>query len=297
MQHRWKAGTFAVALLVLLASCSPFQKLQKKGTDEEKYQAAVSYFKKGEFYKAGILFEELIPILKGSTESEMAQFYRAHCEYQQQNYQLSAFHFKQFYETFARSDFAQEAMYFYALSLYKDSPIYNLDQSNTLTAMSALQDFINAYPQSPFREECTKYINDLRDKLELKAYEKAKLYYKTSAANIANYRSAVVSINNFQREYPDSKYNEELAYLKVDAQYNLAKNSFTDKLKERHQEVVNYYQTFIDKYGTSSYAKRAERMYEDSRKELERILNEEKEKQNQQQQQKPGKVTATASNQ
>ncbi|RAJ99816.1 Beta-barrel assembly machine subunit BamD [Larkinella arboricola] len=294
MQYSWKAGLWVVALLMFFASCSPFQKLQKTGTDEQKYQAAVAYFKKGEFYKAGLLFEELIPILKGSTESEMAQFYRAHCEYQQQNYQLSAFHFKQFYETFARSDYAHEAMYFYALSLYKDSPNYNLDQSNTLTAMAALQDFINANPQSPFRQECTQYITDLRNKLELKAYDKAKLYYKTSAANIANYRSSVVSITNFLREYPDSKFNQELAYLRVDAQYNLAKNSFADKLKERHQEVVTYYLALVDKFPQSPDIKKAERMYEDSRKELEKIAEQEKEKQNQQQ--KPAKVTATAAN-
>jgi len=280
-----------VGLLLVLASCSPFQKLQKTGTDEQKYQAAVSYFKKGEFYKAGLLFEELIPILKGSTESEMAQFYRAHCEYQQQNYQLSSFHFKQFYETFARSDYAQEAMYFYALSLFKDSPHYDLDQSNTLTALAALQDFINAYPQSPFRDECNKMIVDLRDKLELKAYDKAKLYYKTSASNILNYRSSVVSINNFQREYPDSKYNEELAFLKVDAQHKLAKNSLPDKLKERHQDVVNYYMALLEKYPNSSYLKQAERMFVDSRGELERLNKLDKEKQ--EQQQKPGKVTAS----
>ena len=294
MQHCLKAGTLAVVLLVMITSCSPFQKLQKTGTDDQKYQAAVTYFKKGEFYRAGLLFEELIPILKGSTESEMAQFYRAHCEYQQQNYQLSSFHFKQFYETFARSDYAHEAMYFYALSLYKDSPNYNLDQSNTLTAMAALQDFINAHPQSPFRQECTQYIAVLRDKLELKAYDKAKQYYKTSAANIANYRSSVVSITNFLREYPDSKYNEELAYLRVDAQYNLAKNSFVDKLKERHQEVVTYYLALVDKFPKSTDLKKAERMYEDSRKELETIANQEKEKLNQQQ--KPAKVTATTAN-
>ncbi|MFC5407958.1 outer membrane protein assembly factor BamD [Larkinella bovis] len=294
MQHCWKAGTLALLILLFFASCSPFQKLQKKGTDEEKYKAAVSYFKKGEFYKAGLLFEELIPILKGSTESEMAQFYRAHCEYQQQNYQLSAFHFKQFYETFARSDYAHEAMYFYALSLFKDSPNYNLDQSNTLTAMAALQDFINANPQSPFRQECTDYIQVLRDKLERKAYDKAKQYYKTSAANIANYRSSVVSITNFLREYPDSKYNQELAYLRVDAQYHLAKNSFADKLKERHQDVVTYYLALVDKFPQSPDLKKAERMYSDSQKELETIANLEKEKLNQQQ--KPAKVTATTAN-
>lgn len=276
MQYGRFVGALLMGTLVTLASCSPFQKVMKNGTDEEKYQAAVSYFKKGDWYRAGTLFETVIPILKGSTESEMAQFYRAYTEYHQGNYQTASFYFKQFYETFARSDYAQEAMYMYAMSLYKDSPNYNLDQSSTLTAVAALQDFVNAFPDSPFSKECTAMITELREKLELKAYDKAKLYYKTSAANIANYRSAVTTITNFQREYPDSKHNEELAYLKVDAQYNLAKNSAEDKQKERYQNAVTFYQSFIDKYPTSRYIKPAEKLFADSQKELERFRDLEK---------------------
>ncbi|WP_266367137.1 outer membrane protein assembly factor BamD [Tellurirhabdus rosea] len=297
MQYSWKAGSIVVALLIVLASCSPFQKLQKKGTDVEKYNAAVNYFKKGDWYRAGLLFEEIIPILKGSTESELAQFYRAYTEYHQGNYQLSSFHFKQFYETFARSDYAQEAMYMYALSLYKDTPNYNLDQSNTVTAISALQDFVNTFPSSPFSKECTTMIMDLRQKVEKKAYEKAELYYRTSAANIANFRSAVVTISNFQREFPSSEYNERLAYLKVDAQYNLAKNSFEDKRKERFGEVLSFYQSFVDKYPNSKYVRQAERFFADSQKQLEEIKQKENEKK-QTPGQAPGKVTTatTASN-
>jgi outer membrane protein assembly factor BamD len=183
----------------------------------------------------------------------------------------------------------------YALSLYKDSPSYNLDQSNSLTAVAALQDFVNTFPTSPFSKECTTMILDLRNKLERKSYDKAKLYYKTSAANIANYRSAVVSINNFQRDYPDSGFNEELAYLRVDAQHSLAQNSSIEKQKERHQEVVTFYQAFIDKYPNSKYVRTAEKLFADSQKELERINKEEKEKKPESQ--PAGKVsTATASN-
>jgi len=293
MQHSRFIGTIAIALLVLVSACSPFAKLQKKGTDDEKYQAAINYFKKGEWYRAGVLFEELIPILKGSNESETAQFYRAYTNYHQQNFQLASFYFKQFYETFARSEKAQEAMYMYAFSLYKDSPNYNLDQTSTLTAVSALQDFINAYPESAFRAECTTMIMDLRKKMEKKAYEKAMLYYKISAANIANYRSAVTAITNFQREYPDSEYNEELAFRRVDAQHNLAKNSTEDKQKDRYQETVDYYQAFLEKYPNSKYIRTAERLFASSQKELERLR--ETDKKNQPAGQQPGKVTTSSS--
>ncbi|WP_461099321.1 outer membrane protein assembly factor BamD [Spirosoma luteolum] len=285
-------------LLFLLGSCSSFSKLQKSGTDDQKYKAAVEYYQNKDWYKAGLLFEELIPVLKGSTESEMAQFYYAYTQFNQQQYLLSSTLFKKFYETFARSDYAQEAMYMYAYSLYKDTPDFNLDQSNTLTATSALQDFINAYPDSKYREQGTQLILELRQKLERKAYEKAKLYYKTSGFNIASYKSSVISINNFQREFPDSPYNEELAYLKVDAEFSLAKNSLENKQKERYQEAIGYYQSFVDKYPNSKYVKQAEKMYETSVREVDRLAKLEAEREREKEKLKapdanrPAKVTS-----
>ena len=299
-----RKNTIPVFLLLLLAfslltSCSKFSKLQKSGTDDEKYKAALEYYQKGDFYRAGLLFEELIPLLKGSTESEMAQFYYAYTQYQQQQYNMSQFLFKKFYDTYARSDYAQEALYMHAYSLYKDSAPHNLDQTSTMTAISALQDFINAYPDSPFRNECTGYIMELRKKLELKAYEKAKLYYKISDFNLASLKSAVISIDNFKKDFPDSQFSEELSYMKVDAQYTLAKSSISDKQKERYEATVKYYKEFVDKYPQSSYLKDAEKLYTNSEEELERIAALEKEKQKILEQKvdpvtKPAKVTTSS---
>lgn len=272
-------GYFLLFLsVVTLGACSKFSKLQKEGTLEQKYEAALQYYKKADYYHAGSLFEEITPLLNGkdARQAELAQFYNAYCNFKQANYNMAQFLFKNFYETFQRSEYAQEALYMHAYSLYKDSPNSNLDQTNTLTAISALQDFINTYPESAFREESTQLILELRDKLERKAYDKAKLYYKTSEANIANFRSAVVAINNFQKDFPDSKYNEELAFLRVDAQYNLARLSFIDKQKERFQDVNKYYLAFIDKYPQSKYLRQAERFYENTQKELEVVLQAEK---------------------
>jgi len=299
MQQGHLVKIFLAALVVFaLGSCNSFSKLQKSGTDTEKYKAAVEYYKKSDWFRAGVLFEELIPVLKGSTESEMAQFYYAYTQYHQQQYLLSGTLFKKFYETFARSDYAQEATYMYAFSLYKDTPQFNLDQSNTLTATAALQDFVNTYPDSKYADDCTRMILELRQKLERKAYEKAKLYYKTSGFNIASYKSAVISINNFQKDFPDSPYNEELAFLKVDAEYSLAENSLDSKQKERYQEAMAYHQAFVDKYPTSKFIKQSEKMYATSQEKIDEIVKreqeiaKEKEKQKEPDANRPAKVTA-----
>jgi outer membrane protein assembly factor BamD len=294
-----KLGSYLLLCLTILfiTSCSKFNRLQKTGTDTEKYEAALNYYKQGEFYKAGILFEELIPLLKGSSESELAQFYNAYCQFQQGQYGTAQMYFKKFYDTYARSDFAQEALYMHAFSLYKDSSPFNLDQSSTHTAISAMQDFINIYPESAFREECTKYILELRSKLERKAYEKAKLYFKISDYNAMSLKSAVISIDNFRKDFPDSQYNQELAFLKVGAQYDLAVNSFDHKQKDRFKDVVKYYQELIDKFPSTSYARDAEKMYDESQKQLEVFARVEAERAKlkeaiQDQATKPTKVTA-----
>jgi outer membrane protein assembly factor BamD len=257
MQNSKFIFTAFLLLSLFFFSCSKFQKLQKRGSVDEKYQAAIKYYEKKDYDKASLLLEETIPLIKGTKEAELAQFYIAYCHYYQGDYILSSHYFKKFYETFSRSENAEESMYMYAYSLYEDSPAYNLDQTNTLTAIESMQNFINTYPESKFKDKCNEIIGQLRAKLERKAYENAELYSKTE-----HYKAAVIAFNNFQRNYPDSDYNEKAAYLKLVNAYNLAKSSTEDKKKQRYQDAVEYYENFIDRYSKSRYIRQAENIYD-----------------------------------
>ncbi len=299
MLKKNKSVFFLLALLVTLSSCGKFARLQKRGTDEQKYEAALKYYKEGDYYHAGLLFEELGPLLKGGTESELAEFYNAYCQFHQGDYTSSQYLFKKFYDTYARSDHAEEAFYMHAFSLFKGSSPYNLDQTSTMTAITSLQDFINFYPESEFRDDCTKYILELRTRLELKAYEKAKLYYKISDFQLQSLKSSVISIDNFSKDFPDSKFNEELAYLKVDAQHKLASSSFAEKQKERYEDVVKFYHSFVDRYPESKYGRDAEKMFTDSQQKLVTLEKFEQERREylkriaEQKENKPAKVTTS----
>lgn len=255
-----------VVLLMLftVSSCSDFRKIQKSDDWKVKYEAAINYFEEKDYYKANLLFEEVLPIIKGTKEAERAQFLYAYCHYYQKLYIESAFYFKSFYETYNRSEYAEEAMFMHAYSLYQESPNPNLDQSSTYEAIQAMQNFINTYTTSTYKEQATQIIDQLQVKLEQKAYENAKLYYKINKSTFFEadmYKAAIKAFENFQKDYPDSDYNEEIIYLKLEAQYNLAKQSIASLQKERYTSVVSSYEDFIDKYPTSQFLKEAQDYY------------------------------------
>lgn len=250
-------------VLVLLGSCSKFRKVQKSSDWKVKYEAALKYYEKKDYYRASVLLEEILPIIRGTEEAELANYYFAYCYYYQKQYILSAHYFKLFTEVYGRSAYAMESAYMSAYSTYLQSPLPNLDQTTTFEALVALQNFINKYPFSEYSVKADALIDELQVKLEVKAYENAKLYYK-----LRRYKATLVAIDNFRYDYPDSKFIEELSYLAVETIYLLAKQSIYSKQEERFRETLTRYTFLVDRYPQSKYLKEAEKYYTDSMEQL-----------------------------
>ncbi len=255
-------------LLVVLGSCSRFQKVQKLTDPVKKYEAALAYYKQEDYYRAGTLLEELIPLMRGKAEGEQAQFYYAYCHYHQRQLVLSTYYFKSFYETFPRSPLVEEARYMHAVSLFKDTPEHNLDQTNSYEALTALEQFLNRHPESERTPQANQMIRDLREKLELKAYENARLYHRLATANITYLKAAIIAFDNFVNNYPSSQYAEEILYLQIETEYELAKVSTDSKKEERYYQTLEYYESFIDRYPESRFARPAENIYQNTRARL-----------------------------
>lgn len=258
---------FVISLIfITITSCSKFQKLQKSDDIEEKYEAAVQYYENKQYYKAGILLEELIPIMRGRVEAEKAIFYYAYCHYNQKQLLLSAYYFDKLVEDYPRSDYAHEASFMNVKSKYESTAKFNLDQGDTYNTIASIQSFINRYTDSKYVEECNVMIDVLNYKLEQKAFENAKLYHK-----LRFYKSGVLASKIFMESFPVSKHNEELLYLRIDSQLNLAKKSVDSKKKERLLDAITYYQEYVDRFPDSEFIRDAEALYETSIKELEKI--------------------------
>ena len=263
---RFFGGFLAVLALFLITSCIKFRQIQKNGTWQEKYEAAMAYYEEEDYFRSGILLEEIIPVIRGTKEAEKANFIHAYTYYHQKQYLLSANYFQNFSVVYSRSDYAEEAAYMQAYSLYLQSPDSNLDQSSTFEAITTFQNFINRFPYGEYADKVNDIMDEMQHKLEVKAFENAKLYHKLS-----RYESALIAFDNFSKDFPDSRLNEEALYLSIDTQYSYAKESIFTKQKERFTKTVELYEKLIDKYPESSFLKRAENMYSDSLDELRKL--------------------------
>ena len=238
-----------VALILLVGGCkSKFEKLKASNDNKKKYDAAIAYYNKKDYSHALELFETLVQRYRGQDGAQDLYYYYAYTNYRLRDYTSASYHFKQFSDTYPQSQRAEECSFMSAYCYYLDSPIYSLDQENTTKAIDKLQLFINLYPKSDRVAEVSKLIQNLRDKLERKAFENAKLYL-----TIGDYQSAVIDFGNVLRDYPDTKYAEEMEYLTIKAQYEYADHSNMFKQEDRFGQVVSFEQQFAEKYPNSKF--------------------------------------------
>ena len=240
-------------LIIILSGCkSTYEKLRSGNDNAKKYSEGIKYYNKKEYTKALGLFEPLITRYRGRAEAEDLYYYYAYTNYKLKDYTSARYHFKTFAETYPSSARAEECRFMAAYCYYLDSPIFSLDQTNTNSAIDALQLFINLYPKSDRVAEASKLIQNLRDKLEEKSYANSKLYL-----TISDYQAAVISFGNTLRDYPDTRYAEEINFLTIRAQYEYAFHSREDHQEERYNQAIAFANQFIDSYPNSKYLKEA----------------------------------------
>lgn len=238
---------FALFLaIVLLSACSEFNKALKSTDTEYKLQVAEKYMAKESWDRAIPLLEELIVLWRGTDKSEKVNYLHAKCTYGMKDYTLAAYYLANFVRTFPTSQYAEEAAFLSAYCQYKNSPNYELDQTDTRSAMDQMQLFLVRYPKSALKDSCNTLIDAMRLKLEVKAFHGARQYYK-----MRNFQAASVAFKNFNREWPNSKFREDALFAALRSDYELAVNSVETKKLERLKEATRTYYSFVDAFPES----------------------------------------------
>ena len=270
----------AIALLsgAFLASCGEYNKVLKSTDYTNKYEAAKSYFGQGQYLKATTLLEELIPILKGTSDAEESLYMLAMAYYNQGDYISASHYFSNYYNTYPKGTFTELARYHSGKALYLDTPEARLDQSSTYKAIQELQMFMEYFPQSERTSEAQVMIFALQDKLVLKEYLSAKMYFDlgTYTGNASmnadgqingnNFLACITTAQNILKDYPYTSMREDVSILLLRAKYKLGVESVAEKIEERMRETIDEYYAFKNEFPESKYMKEVEKIYKEASK-------------------------------
>jgi len=249
-------GFTGLFFILIFSSCGEFNKILKSTDYEFKYKKAIEYYNDGEYARASQLWEELVNIYRGTSRADEVYYYYAKSQFGMKDYLMSGHYFNTLKEEFPKSEHAEEAEFMVGYCYYLESPSPRLDQTTTQKAIDAFQLFINLNPHSDRVEEANRLIIELRDKLVYKSYLNGKLYY-----DLDYYNAAVVALTNSLKDFPDTRYREELMFMLLKSKYLLATKSIEEKKDERLNSALDEFYAFKDEYPNSENMKDAEKYH------------------------------------
>ena len=237
-------------ILVLVSSCGEYEKLLKSSDFDLKKAKAKEYYDEGQYVKSTELLTQILPRFRATEEAEELNWMNAQSYYGMKDYYMAGSSFKSFVEQFPFGKHAEEANFMAAMCDYKIATRSELDQENTKNAIEGFNIFMNRFPNSAKVEESKKLVKELEEKLVEKSYLSAKLYY-----DMKQYKDAVVALNNSLKEYAETKYREEMMFLKLNSLFLYAEKSLANKQKERYQATLDDYYSFMEEFPQSQYSK------------------------------------------
>lgn len=262
-----KKNLFILAFAVaLLGSCATeFNRVYKSSDYDYKYEFAKQCFAEGKYSQAITLLQELVTIQKGTDNAQECLYMLAMAEYCDRDYESASATFKKYYSSYPKGVYAEQASYYVGQSLYQSTPEPRLDQTPTVGAINAYQQFLDLFPDSKLRPTAQKRLFELQDKLVMKEYLSAKLYYKLGGYFLncigggSNYEACIITSQNALKTYPYSNMREDFAILIMKSKFELAEQSVEAKRLERYRDAEDECYGFLNEYPDSKERTLAEK--------------------------------------
>lgn len=251
---------------LLFSGCTQEYNRVLKTTDYHyKYEYAKQCFATGKYQRAMLLLADLVHFEKGTDNGQECLYMLAMSQYCTKNYEDAAQAFKKYYQSYPKGVYAEIAQFYIGQSLYDGTPEPRLDQSQTLAAISAFQEYLDLFPDAQLKSTAQQRLFDLQDKLVKKELYSARLYYDlgtyfgncTNGGN--NYEACIITAQNALKDYPYTSMREDFSILIMKSKYELAQQSVEAKKLERFQDAEDECYGFINQYPDSKERATAER--------------------------------------
>ena len=264
------ALVMVVSSLALFSCKSQYDALMASNNVDEKYDAAMALFEEGKYQKAAALFESMTILTTNTERDDTVQYYWGLSNYKFKDYYTAEANFGKFVSMFPRSPFTEKARFLRLDCLFRQTLRYELDPSPTYRAISAINEFLTDYPETEYKEPCQKYLEELGERLDRKAYEAAKLYYK-----MEDYKASRVAFKNVLKDDPDNIYREEILYYIAMSSYRYDHMSIPSKQKERYMSFIDDYFNFVGENPDSKFKRELDAMYARAQKALGKFVGKE----------------------
>ena len=255
-------------LAILLVGCTTdYTRVLKSVDNTYKYEFAKQAFASGKFQQAVTLLEELVTLQKGRGNAQESLYMLAMAQYCNRDYDAASATFRKYFQSYPKGDYAEQASFYIGQSLFQSMPDPRLDQSATIGAINAFQNFIDYYPDSPLREQAQRQLFVLQDNLVMKEYLSAELYYNLggyfgniNANSESNYESCIITAQNALKTYPYTDMREKFSILIMKSKFELAENSSHEKRVERYRDAEDECYGFLTEFPESAECRTAEKL-------------------------------------
>ncbi len=259
---------FSLLAVAVLSGCSGYNKILKASDYNTKYSLAKTYFLEGRYTTCSSILEECVAYQRGTAQAEESMYLLASCYYNLQDYLSASQYYLACYRAYPNSTYSENCLYWSGKSLFLDTPDPRLDPTSTENAIIQLQRFVETFPTSKYRPEAENMIYVMYDRLVEKELKTADLYYNMGNYLGNNYRSCIIVAQNALRDFPYTKYREDLSILVLKAKFQMAQESVLDKRDERYRDAIDEYYAFKNEFPESSFMKEADKMFRTSTKNL-----------------------------
>ena len=256
-----------IALALLLTSCAnEFNAVYKSADNAYKYEYAKECFARGKYTRATTLLSTLVTLEKARKNGEDSLYMLGMSQYMGRDYESAAQTFKRYVQMYPKNTYSDVAQFYIGQSLYMSTPEPRLDQSMTISAISAFQEYLDIYPDAKFKTDAQQRLFDLQDKLVRKELYNAQLYYDLGPyfgncnAGENNYQACIITAQNALKDYPYTTMREDFARLIMKSKFELAESSVEEKRLERYQDAEDECYGFINEYPDSKDKQLAERL-------------------------------------
>ena len=255
-----------LVLSVMAAGCSDYYRLQKSTDPDEKYAAAKNYFQEKKYLRCSTLLEDIISYYRNTPQAEEMLYLLSESYIGQKDYYSASEYYQAYLRNYPRGEYAEEARFRVGYCYYWNSPDARLDQTATKKAIAAFTEYLSLYPTSDRADEARRYMEEMTDKLAYKGYLNAKLYYNLGLYGGNNYRASVITAENTLKEYPDTKYKDDLYFIILQSKYKEASLSVDSKRRERYSEVIDEYYRYANEFSDGKHIREANRILKEAKK-------------------------------